>query len=162
MTAGPRPIDRWLKEAFLDFFNQLPLGIAEFRVHEESCPGVFEAEIIPKAQGAASIKVLAEEGDLEAMIAFGRECQTDARYYPNEPMAEEKFKQEVHSICKAISTSNWQERIVRRGEDVVKSEAFLPPPIGHIRIIGIKPFSFRSLKQKTEEIITWEPYWSKD
>lgn len=159
MAVSPPPIHIWLKEAILNFYDKLPSGVADITIQENLSPTVFEAEIKPKMPGAAPIKVIAEEGDLEAIIAFGEECQTEARYYPKQSMADVKFREEVLSICKTIATNEWQEKIFLQGKEIVKTEALLPLPIGRIRVVGYKPLSFRFLFKKTERTITWKPYW---
>jgi hypothetical protein len=153
----PPPLHRLLHEAILEFHHQQPQGVADLQINPNVPPSVFEADIIPRSAKAARITVRAEDGDLEAMVAFGKECQADARYYYG-PNAEQAFKAEVMTLCGAISKSHWQEKIVRCGNRILRSIAILPPPIGKVQIVGWRPFSFAFLRKKTDEVINWEPY----
>lgn len=147
----------WLKESVLDFYNTMPKGVAELRLNPNNSQKVFSAEILPSSPKAASILLSAEEGDWEATIAFGKISQIDARYY-DESDAETKFKKRVLDICKAITESRWQERIIMRGDRIVQCIATLPEPIGPAKITNWRPFSISSLQKKSETIIQWEPY----
>lgn len=135
----------------------MPRGVAELRLSPNNSSKVFCGEILPTPKKAASILISAEEGDWEATIAFGKISQIDARYY-DESDAETKFKKRVFDICKAITQSHWEERIVMRGDRVVECIATLPEPIGPAHITNWRPFSFSSLHQKAETVIQWEPY----
>lgn len=146
-----------LREAVLEFHSQLPPGVADLRIGPNNPPSVFTADIIPRSGKAAPISVSAEEGDWEAMVAFGSECQIDARYYKR-PDADQAFKEEVLTICRAVAGSHWQERIVMRGDRVFKAIALLPLPLGEKRISGLGPFLLSRLRRKTEKVINWEPY----
>lgn len=135
----------------------MPSGVAELRFSPNNSLKAFSAEIVPRSKRAASILISAEEDDWEATIGFGKSSQIDARYY-DEPDAAMKFKKRVLDICKAITESHWEERVVMRGDRVVKCIAILPAPVGPAQIAYWRPFSLSSLHKKTETIIQWEPY----
>lgn len=154
-SAPSLPI--WLNEIVSAFYNEIPRGVAELRLSPKNSPKVFSGEILPTSKKAASILIFAEDGDWEATIGFGQTSQIDARYY-DEPDAATKFKKRVFDICKAITETHWEERIVMRGDRIVKCIATLPEPIGPAHITYWRPFSFSSLHKRTETIIQWEPY----
>ncbi len=147
----------WLREIVESFYSQMPSGAAELRLSPNNSPVFFSGEIVPASKQAAPISIAAEEGDWEATVSFGKASQIDARYY-DEPDGEAKFKRRVFDICKAISDSCWEERVLMRGERVVKCIATLPEPIGRVTITGWQPFSLSSLDKRTETILQWEPY----
>lgn len=147
----------WLREVVSSLYGLMPSGVAQLRLSPNNSPVFYSGEIVPISKQASAISIVAEEGDWEATISFGKASQIDARYY-DEPDGEEKFKKRVFDICKAISGSCWEERIVMRGERVVKCIATLPEPIGRVTITGWRPFSLSSLDKRTETIIQWEPY----
>jgi hypothetical protein len=151
------PIHILLREAFLQFYEELPQDVAVLRISPNELPKAFSAEIIPRSPRASRISATGEEGDWEAMVAFGKKCQIDARYY-NSPDSNQAFKDEVLTICRAVARSHWQEKIVRRGDRILRAIAMLPPPIGTVQQVGWRPFSFSLLKKQTEESINWEPY----
>jgi hypothetical protein len=157
MNNSAPSLPKWLNEIVLAFYNEMPRSVAELRLSPNNSPKVFSGEILPSSKNSASILISAEEGDWEATISFGKASQIDARHY-DEPDGEAKFKKRVFDICMAISGSCWEERIVMRGERVVKCIATLPEPIGRVTITGWRPFSLSSLHKQTETVIQWEPY----
>jgi hypothetical protein len=157
MNKSAPSLPSWLNEIVLAFYNELPKDLAELRLSPNNSSKVFSGEILPSSKKAASILISAEEDDWEATIVFGKISQIDARYY-DEPDAETKFKKRVFDICKAITESHWQERIVMRGDRVVQCVATLPEPIGPAQFTNWRPFSISSLHKKAETIIQWEPY----
>ncbi|MGH7180457.1 MAG: hypothetical protein ACREJN_00600 [Nitrospiraceae bacterium] len=136
----------WLNEIVLGFYNEMPRGVAELRLSQNNSLKVFSGEILPSSKQAPSIVISAEQGAWEATIAFGKISQIDVRYY-DEPDAETKFKKRVFDVCKAITESHWEERIVMCGDRVVKCIATLPEPIGPTSITNWRPFSFSSLRK---------------
>jgi len=156
-SAPPLPI--WLDEIIQTFYNELPKGMAELRLSPKNSSKVFSGEILPSSKKSARIVIFAEDSDWEATIGFGKTSQIDARYY-DEPDAATKFKRRVIDICKAITESHWEERIVMRGDRIVKCIATLPEPIGPATITYWRPFSLSGLQKKTETTIQWEPYSS--
>lgn len=134
-----------------DFHNTMPRGVAELRLGPNNSPKAFSAEIVPHSKKAASISISAEEGDWEATIGFGKSSQIEARYY-DEPDAQTKFKKRVFDICKAIIENHWEERIVMRGDRVVKCIAMLPEPVGPADITYWRPFSLSSLQKKQKQL----------
>ena len=157
MNNSVPQLPTWLKETVLDFYNEMPRGVAELKFSPNNSSKCFSVEILPISKKASSISIAAEEGDWEATIAFGKISQIDARYY-DEPDAEAKFKKRVVDICKAITESRWEERIVMRGDRVVRCLATLPAPVGPARITNWRPFSFPSMRKEEETVIQWEQY----
>jgi len=155
VTKSP-PIQMWLRDAILQFCNELPKGVAELRIKPNQPATVFAADIIPRSTKASRISVAAEEGEWEALVAFGSKSQLNARYY-DRPDADRLFKEEVLKICRSIADSHWQERVLLRGDRVVKCWAMLPSPIGRVRTPGVWLF-LPLWKKKTEKVIDWEPY----
>lgn len=157
MKASPPHLHNWLREAVLQFYDALPPGVADLKIDPDTSVGTFQAEIIPRSQKAARISAAVQEGDWEATVAFGKASQIDARYY-DQVNAEMRFKEEVLTICRTIAGSHWVEQILSNGDKVVKSVAFLPPPVGKAQVTRWQPFAVSWLKKKTEEIIHWYPY----
>lgn len=157
MNNSAPSLPTWLNEIVPAIYNEMPRGVAELRLSSKNSSQFFSAEIVPRSKRAARILISAEEGDWEATIGFGKASQIDARYY-DEPDAATRFKKRVFDICKAITESHWEERVVMRGSRVVKCIAMLPDPVGPAQITYWRPFSLSSLYKKTETIIQWEPY----
>ena len=157
MNKSAPSLPVWLHEIIQTIYNEMPMSVAELQLSPKNSPKFFSAEIVPRSKRAARILISAEEGDWEATIGFGKSSQIDARYY-DEPDAASRFKKRVLDICKAITESHWEERVVMRGSRIVKCIAMLPEPVGPAQITYWRPFSLSSLLKKAETSIQWEPY----
>lgn len=160
MNRNFPPMHVWLRATLIQFYDSLPPSVAELKILPNTPPNVFEARIIPQSSKASPIWAYGEEGAWEANFGFGKASAFEARYY-DRPDGELCLKESVMSICNAIAHNAWVEKLLVRGNTVMKSIALLPPPVGKVQVTRWDIFSLTWLKRKEEIVIEWEPYPSK-